>query len=367
MRDRIKRSLYLQPHSKVTRREFVTFLNKENLVREKFIKMKDLGIVENWTCEGVSAWLESQDLGEYCELLSKIHKIDGKALLSLTEEDLRTPPVCISILGDVKRLIRAIEELKREKNPLDSASGTSDCSVGSDDSNCQSAHQAARNRSSRESSYSSVSKKKKYRNKKEEKSFDRLDSFSHDEEDNKGEVYDNDEDMSEISRTMISVAYLWSSLLFTSFIMTLAHDRVPDMKTYPPLPDIVLDNIPFIPWAFEMCEVCACALGIMWLLVLIFHKHRLILIRRMSALSGTIFLLRAFTMYVTSMSVPGVHLECNSTVSVLILLDCAQSLACIDIIICRQAGHLRRAIALAPLQAHLQCWRGAEDCYPKLL
>eukprot|EP00795_Rhopilema_esculentum_P005365 gene5365-543_t len=285
--------------------------------------MKDLGIVENWTCEGVSVWLESQDLGEYCELLSKFHKIDGKALLSLTEEDLRTPPVCISILGDVKRLIRAIEELKREKNPLDSASSTSDCSVGSDDSNCQkSAHPAARNRSSRESSYSSVSKKKKYRNKKEEKSFDRLDSFSHDEEDNKGEVYDNDDDMSEISRTMISVAYLWSSLLFTSFIMTLAHDRVPDMKTYPPLPDIVLDNIPFIPWAFEMCEVCACALGLMWLLVLIFHKHRLILIRRMCALSGTIFLLRAFTMYVTSMSVPGVHLDCNSAVSVLIMLDC---------------------------------------------
>jgi hypothetical protein len=38
-------------------------------------------------------------------------------------------------------------------------------------------------------------------------------------------------------------------------VMTFAHDRVPDMEKYPPLPDVVLDHIPVIPYAFEASEV----------------------------------------------------------------------------------------------------------------
>ena len=86
------------------------------------------------------------------------------------------------------------------------------------------------------------------------------------------------------------------------------------MKTYPPLPDIVLDNLPLIPWAFEVCEMIAVSMGITWMLILIFHKHRLVLARRMFSLTGTAFLLRCITMFITSLSVPGVHLECRARV-----------------------------------------------------
>ena len=61
---------------------------------------------------------------------------------------------------------------------------------------------------------------------------------------------------------------------FTALVMTLVHDRVPDMNKYPPLPDLILDNIPHIPWAFDMCEVCGMVLMVVWILVLLFHKHR---------------------------------------------------------------------------------------------
>ena len=283
--------------------------------------MKDLGIVENWTCEGVGAWLESKDLGEYAQLLCAEHKIDGQALLTLTEDDLRSPPVNITVLGDVKKLVRYIIELKFQNNGFEAASSPSGSSSADADESSQSksgSHNGARVRpkDSPSRSSSSVQRRRK-RSKQGKRKFERVDSFTPDEEDNHNERCPEEVEknhFSEISRTMISIAYLWSSLLFTSFVMTLAHDRVPDMKTYPPLPDVILDNIPFIPWAFELCEVCALLLAVMWVTICIFHKHRLILIRRMSALSGTIFLLRAFIMYVTSMSVPGVHLECNSAV-----------------------------------------------------
>jgi len=97
----------------------------------------------------------------------------------------------------------------------------------------------------------------------------------------------------------------------TAVVMTVVHDRVPDMNKYPPLPDIILDNMPHVPWAFEMAEISGMALLSIWLVVVIFHRHRFIIARRCFAIGGTIFLLRCFTMLITSLSVPGVHLDCK--------------------------------------------------------
>lgn len=101
----------------------------------------------------------------------------------------------------------------------------------------------------------------------------------------------------------------------TAFVMVVVHERVPDMKRYPPLPDIFLDNVPTIPWAFHMCELTGTLLFSIWLCVLITHKHRMVLLRRFFALAGTVFLLRCVTMLITSLSVPGTHLECTPTVN----------------------------------------------------
>lgn len=97
----------------------------------------------------------------------------------------------------------------------------------------------------------------------------------------------------------------------TAFVMVVVHERVPDMQRYPPLPDIFLDNVPHIPWAFHMCEITGTLLFLIWFSVLIVHKHRLVLLRRFFALSGTVFLLRCVTMLITSLSVPGTHLQCR--------------------------------------------------------
>ncbi|XP_050334547.1 ceramide phosphoethanolamine synthase [Bactrocera neohumeralis] len=115
----------------------------------------------------------------------------------------------------------------------------------------------------------------------------------------------------ELFKTAISLGYSFLVTWITSFVMVIVHERVPDMKRYPPLPDIFLDNVPHIPWAFHMCEITGTLLFIIWCCVCIFHKYRLVLLRRFFALAGTVFLLRCVTMLITSLSVPGTHLQCN--------------------------------------------------------
>ena len=111
-------------------------------------------------------------------------------------------------------------------------------------------------------------------------------------------------------KTILAFLYVLLVSWWTAFVMVVVHDRVPDMEKYPPLPDILLDNIPLIPGAFEMCELCGMVLMCIWVFVIIFHKHRWVLMRRFFSLSGTIYLLRSVTMLITSLSVPGKHLEC---------------------------------------------------------
>ena len=113
-------------------------------------------------------------------------------------------------------------------------------------------------------------------------------------------------------KAVVAMVYFFCVTWITAFVMVFVHDRVPDMATYPPLPDIFLDNVPLIPWAFQMCELCGLILFLMWCCILIFHKHRFILLRRMFSLFGSVFLLRCVTMLITSLSVPGRHLECKA-------------------------------------------------------
>ena len=49
-------------------------------------------------------------------------------------------------------------------------------------------------------------------------------------------------------KTLLAFLYVLLVSWVTAFVMVIVHDRVPDMEKYPPLPDIILDNVPHIPW-----------------------------------------------------------------------------------------------------------------------
>ena len=80
--------------------------------------------------------------------------------------------------------------------------------------------------------------------------------------------------MPEYFKLFVSFVYLLFATLLTAFTMVIVHDRVPDMKKYPPLPDLFLNNFPHISWAFDACEITGTILLTIWIIMLIFHKHR---------------------------------------------------------------------------------------------
>ncbi|ELU15615.1 hypothetical protein CAPTEDRAFT_148915 [Capitella teleta] len=231
--------------------------------------------VPQWSVAEVRIWLGNRGMGQFSETLCVQHKVDGQVLLSLTETDVREM-IGTSCLGDVKRLTLAVKELQlATPTPYDHIRS----------SNGSSPAKAVYARFDSEGSTLSD------------------DALTHKRISRRLEP--------EYSKLFLSYCYMFSVFLITAFVMVIVHDRVPDMEKYPPLPDIVLDNLPYIPWAFDACEAAGVVLVLIWTVTMFFHKHRFIVLRRMFSLAGTVFLLRCFTMLITSLSVPGAHLQCS--------------------------------------------------------
>ncbi|KAM9804382.1 sphingomyelin synthase-related protein 1-like [Neosynchiropus ocellatus] len=264
--------------------------------------------VNTWTCKRVAQWLQDEGFGEYEGLLCTQHRLDGLSLLALTEADLRGPPLGLTVLGDIKRLTIALRRIQKQNQAQLEALGLSSVesltagpSLGCDqvdfrysrgDHLGQRTELRLRN-GSRHCSGSGDELCHLHSNGRHRQHLaGRLDP--------------------EVWKTVLSTVYVMFVFGFTSFVMVIVHERVPDMRTYPPLPDIFLDSVPRIPWAFAMAEACGLILCYMLLLILLLHKHRSILFRRLCSLMGTVFLLRCCTMFVTSLSVPGQHLQCAS-------------------------------------------------------
>ena len=203
-----------------------------------------MGSVSEWSTAQVGEWLKDNGFSSYVNQLSKQHKIDGLALLTLTEQDLRQPPIEMTILGDIKRLTIAIKKLQSENHDEVKSLCMENGDIAGGDS-IDYIHKRL-HRLDSETSYSDID----------------------------SEIRPTNNAPPEYFKLLISYLYMFLVFLITAFVMVMVNDRVPDKKKYPPLPDLVLDNMPFVPWAFEMCEFCACVLMFFLGITLFFHKHR---------------------------------------------------------------------------------------------
>ncbi|KAB5555887.1 hypothetical protein PHYPO_G00039290, partial [Pangasianodon hypophthalmus] len=201
-----------------------------------------------WTVKQVGRWLRDEGFSDYVELLCNKHRLDGTSLLTLTEFDLRSPPLELKVLGDIKRLMLCVRKLQKQNadvlEELGFAHDTHSPQGGAGvEWLCNG--DSVRDRDS----VSDVlgGEQFSYSNGKQKQQNRRLDP--------------------EYWKTALSSVYVTLVFGFTSFVMVIVHERVPDMRTYPPLPDIFLDSVPRIPWAFAMAEACGVVLCSVWLIV----------------------------------------------------------------------------------------------------
>jgi hypothetical protein len=273
-----------------------------------------MSVSVTWKTTDVIEWLEKNNFGSYSPKFVE-QKIDGITLLSLTEVDL-TQYLGFKVLGDIRRFVSCIDDLKRAHSPPVSPTVKIVDFFGKPQSRPSSplddtptlervrSHDALDTRKSSNSNASaranSWSTRKDFKVLIPELGW--------------WENPDAESWSSSLTKLFVSFAFLGFSIFMTAMVMTIVHERTPDPTIYLPLPDFILDNIERIPIAFKLAEVCATILSVILASVLLFHQHRMIIGRRICAIIGTVFLLRCATMFITSLSVPGKHLtNCAKT------------------------------------------------------
>lgn len=200
--------------------------------------------VSGWSCMQVAQWLQEEGFGEYVDLLCTQHRLDGLSLLALTEADLRGPPLGLTVLGDIKRLTIALHRLQRQnQNQLEELglklssipAGSSVYPVGGE----WNIEEAAR-RFNGGGGFCSGSVLRQRRGERCESSSG--ETLCHSHFNGRCSQHLAGRLDPEVWKTVISSIYVFLVIGFTSFVMVLVHERVPDMRTYPPLPDIFLDR-----------------------------------------------------------------------------------------------------------------------------
>jgi len=79
---------------------------------------------------------------------------------------------------------------------------------------------------------------------------------------------------SDRKKTLSACLLALCTLYFCSFIITIVDERLPDPKDFPPLPDLILDNVKQIPWAFSVTEKIMLIEVLTLITIIIFHRHR---------------------------------------------------------------------------------------------
>ncbi|KAK3092412.1 hypothetical protein FSP39_002505 [Pinctada imbricata] len=114
----------------------------------------------------------------------------------------------------------------------------------------------------------------------------------------------------EAVKLVVSLLYVVFAQLFMCFTAIVVTDRLPNRTKYQPLPDVVLDNTPYIPWGSDTAEICLVTLNFMAIMMAVFHKERSLLLRRFSVLAGNLAFLRSACIFVTSAPVADVNEIC---------------------------------------------------------
>ncbi|XP_077289824.1 phosphatidylcholine:ceramide cholinephosphotransferase 2-like isoform X2 [Arctopsyche grandis] len=124
----------------------------------------------------------------------------------------------------------------------------------------------------------------------------------------------------EIGKSILAFVFLCCCVCINMLSLSLVHERVPDRN---PLPDVFLDNVPPLDWGLSISEYILSTSTTIASIVILLHKHRFIVARRIFFIMGLLYFYRSFTMFVTVLPTSSTTYYCspkaNHTTPILII------------------------------------------------
>ncbi|CAF2404197.1 unnamed protein product [Rotaria sp. Silwood2] len=213
-----------------------------------------------WTINQVEEWLKKNNLNDCIDILCHQYQIDGERLINLNQNDILS-------LTKNKQLWLQIKTLKPKSTIIQLDSSTINCEN------------------------STIS------NQIEDQPITNCCFITSIRSDRK--------------KTLLAFLLALMTIFFCSFIITIVDERLPDPKNFPPLPDLILDNIKQISWAFSITEKLILTEMITLIIVIILHRHRMIILRRLFTITAALYFLRSITMVLTSLPVATKVTDCE--------------------------------------------------------
>jgi hypothetical protein len=101
----------------------------------------------------------------------------------------------------------------------------------------------------------------------------------------------------ELKKTFLAFIFQQVTQLIMIWTVVKSNDRM-DLES-PVLPDIILDRVPVVKWAGQWSEILLFTLFLMFIVVMFFHKHRFLVLRRILAVTGICLFIRSFCVWAT--------------------------------------------------------------------
>lgn len=210
--------------------------------------------VRLWTVSDVSDWLTEEGMQEYSDAL---RNTDGPALLKLTEEDFKAPPLSL-VTGDGGRhLLDRIETLRFTSH------------MKAHKSNHENGHHVNGHAGITLANGSICNGKTLNGGPKN--------GFRSDPVRILIPVLSEQERTpfpTEWFKTGVAFLYAVCCFVITTVVISVVHERVPPKEESPPLPDKFFDLFDRVEWAFSICEINGMLLVGLWLAQWCLLKHR---------------------------------------------------------------------------------------------
>ncbi|XP_056623667.1 phosphatidylcholine:ceramide cholinephosphotransferase 1 [Triplophysa dalaica] len=245
-----------------------------------------------WTASEVSDWLAEECMQEYSDAL---RNTDGPALLRLTEEDFKSPPLSLVTGDSGRQLMERIETLRftshmkgHKRNNLENSQHANGHTIATHANGSVGDGKILNGGPKNGFLYEPVRILIPLPTEQERMPFP-----------------------TEWFKTGVAFLYAICCFVTTTVVISVVHERVPPKEESPPLPDKFFDLFDRVQWAFSICEINGMLLVGLWLAQWCLLKHRSIVGRRFFFIVGTLYLYRCVTMYVTTLPVPGMHFKCS--------------------------------------------------------